>query len=121
MKNLLRLFSATAVVTVLSGCVIAFGDGDVRSNWRDVERKNMNSIEDLQMGAELSAVRSKLGEAQFVEAFAGKDGDYKVLFYRTQHARSDGETTRDETTPVVFRNGHLIGYGKRVYDSAVIN
>lgn len=121
MKNLIRIIISAGLVSSLSACVIAFGDGDGRSDWRDTERRNMNRIEELHMGAELGAVRGKLGEPQFVEAFAGKDGDYKVLFYRTQHAHSDGETTRDETTPVVFRNGVLIGYGKRVYDNAVMN
>lgn len=123
MKNLTRALLVFAAVSSLSGCVIAFGDtdGDLRSGWRDSEKRNMALIENLNMGTDIAVAREKLGEPNFVEGFAGNDGDYKVLFYRTQHAHSDGETTRDETTPVVFRNGKLMGYGKRVYDAAIIN
>jgi hypothetical protein len=38
------------------------------------------------------------------------------LFYRTQRKHSDGETTRDETTPLVFRDNRLIGWGDGVYN-----
>lgn len=42
---------------------------------------------------------------------------HRVLFFRTQHRHSDGETSRDETTPLVFRNDTLIGWGDDVLAS----
>ena len=46
------------------------------------------------------------------------DGEeVQVLFYRTNHKHSDSGTTRDETTPLVFRNDQLAGWGTRVYES----
>ena len=51
------------------------------------------------------------------EAFMDDGEEVRVLFYRTNHKHSDGETTRDETTPLVFRNDQLVGWGTRVYES----
>jgi hypothetical protein len=36
---------------------------------------------------------------------------YQVLYYRTHRTHSDGETTKDETTPLVFKDSALIGWG----------
>jgi hypothetical protein len=49
------------------------------------------------------------------EAFTDGDDEVRVLFYRTQRRHSDGDTTRDETTPLVFRNDLLVGWGDAVY------
>lgn len=35
-----------------------------------------------------------------------------ILRYRTHHRHSDGETTRDETTPLVFVDGTLAAWGE---------
>ena len=40
---------------------------------------------------------------------------YEVLFFRTHRTHSDGETTKDECTPLVFRDGVLIGFGDKAY------
>jgi hypothetical protein len=58
------------------------------------------------------SVVEQLGAPDFSEAFSKKDDSYRVLFYRTQHEHSDGETTKDETTPLVFKNDRLIGWGQ---------
>ena len=59
----------------------------------------------------------RLGTPADSEAFTRDGEEVRVLFYRTQHRHSDGETSRDETTPLVFRSGELVGWGQRVYDS----
>jgi len=32
------------------------------------------------------------------------DDEYRVLYYRTQRLHADGDTTKDETTPLIFKN-----------------
>ena len=57
---------------------------------------------------------TRLGAPDFSEAFQHNDDNYRVLYYRTQHRHSDGDTTIDETTPLVFKNDHLIGWGEDI-------
>jgi hypothetical protein len=40
-----------------------------------------------------------------------------VLFYRTHRRDGDGVTTKDECTPLVFKNGLLIGWGDAAYQA----
>ena len=44
--------------------------------------------------------------------------EIEVLFFRTRHRHSDGETTPDETTPLVFVDGELVGWGAAAYEDA---
>nr|WP_238946885.1 DUF3192 domain-containing protein [Seongchinamella unica] len=41
----------------------------------------------------------------------------RVLFYRTERNKSDGATSRDETTLLVFRNDRLAGWCSSVYQA----
>jgi hypothetical protein len=41
-----------------------------------------------------------------------------VLLYRTRLVREDGRTTRDETTPLVFVDGELVGWGESAVENA---
>ncbi|PKL94995.1 MAG: hypothetical protein CVV18_07155, partial [Gammaproteobacteria bacterium HGW-Gammaproteobacteria-8] len=51
-------------------------------------------------------------EPAFSEAFTIDGVAHRVLFYRTQRVEGDGVTTRDETTPLVFVEGRLAGWGE---------
>ncbi|MFN4289656.1 MAG: DUF3192 domain-containing protein [Permianibacter sp.] len=117
-KTILAL--SLALSTTLTGCVIAIGpDGfDSGDSVTRSDRKMREKIAALPLGQTLAAVRDELGEPQFTEAFNGKDGEYRVYFYRTHRTQEDGETTRDETTPLVFRDGKLIAVGMDAYRSA---
>jgi hypothetical protein len=101
----------------LSGCVIvADGDWDdddyTSSNWKAEQKQNRESISNLSLGQERSEIVSLMGAATFTEAFTGENGSgYQILFYRTQREHGDGDTTKDETTPLVFENDKLIGWG----------
>ena len=66
---------------------------------------------------ERSQVVGRLGAPHFSEAFTRDGEEFRVLFFRTRHRHSDGETSRDETTPLVFRNDTLIGWGDDVLAS----
>ena len=116
--NTLRLFSASFALILLSGCVVVNGEsGWHNSDWQKEQRKNREAIAELQIGMERSQVVSRLGVPEFSEAFTRDGDEFRVLFFRTRHRHSDGETSRDETTPLIFRNDTLIGWGDNVLAS----
>jgi hypothetical protein len=106
---------------VLSGCVVHVGNGDWddndRSHWQSQQKENRNYINSVDLGTGVKEVINALGEADFVEAYEKDGKTVKVLFYRTHHKSSDGSTTKDETTPLVFVNGVLKGIGKKAYQN----
>ena len=112
MKFLLNSSLATLLAVSLSGCIV-IGDRDNwnDSDWEQTQQDNREVISDLVLNSALKNVRLKLGAPNFSEAFTHSDEQYRVLYYRTQHRHSDGDTTKDETTPLVFKNDKLIGWG----------
>jgi len=114
MKSYRSFIAASSLALVLSGCVISVHDGDdgYTSSWKNKQKENAELISQLQLGTLINDVTADLGGADDSEGFSYKGADYVVLYYRTRHVRSDGETTRDETTPLVFKNGKLIGWGE---------
>jgi hypothetical protein len=102
----------------LSGCVISVdGDGDYghTSSWQDSERKNRKYIANLQPDASYEEVLSSMGVADFNEFYKTNEDNYRVLYYRTQRLEGDGVTTKDECTPLIFKNGSLAGWGESAY------
>jgi len=119
MKFLLNLAVAAFLATTMAGCVVIGGDHDWDDNdWESQQRENREIISNLKLGTERARVVTKLGAPHFSEAFSRGDDEYRVLFYRTQHVRSDGDTTKDETTPLVFKNDQLIGWGEEALAKA---
>ncbi|MCO7226525.1 DUF3192 domain-containing protein [Pleionea sp. CnH1-48] len=110
---------AIIAVSMLSGCVIAVGGDHDRysGDWKETQEKNRQLISQLQIGSSIAQVSDILGEAADSEGFEKDDGRYTILYYRTQHRHSDGETTRDETTPVIFKDGRLLGWGTSLLHS----
>jgi hypothetical protein len=117
-KTGLQALLVLALASSLGGCVFAIGDGDNgyhKDEHTKTEERNRNLIGLLPLGATLADVQTQLGVPDFSEALHGKAGDYRVLRYRTQHVHSDGDTTRDETTGLIFLNGKLDGIGETAY------
>lgn len=119
MNRVITLTAALACMATLSGCVIIGGEHGWKSSndWQDEQRENREAIAALDIGMARSDVTQRLGTPAFSEAYTRDEDEYRVLFYRTQHRHSDGDTSRDETTPLVFRNDVLIGWGDEVYAS----
>jgi hypothetical protein len=106
----------------LSGCVISVnGDGEYahQSDWQVKEQKNRKHISQLQPDASYDKITHRMGIADFNESYAKGDDTYQVLYYRTQRMDDDGVTTKDECTPLVFKNSVLVGWGESAYN--VIN
>jgi hypothetical protein len=113
-----KLLALPIVLLSLTGCVIVSGEHGWNSgDWQDEQRENRRVISTLEIGMERGDVVSRLGTPSFSEAYSREGDEYRVLYFRTQHRHSDGETSRDETTPLVFRNDTLIGWGDDVVAS----
>ena len=101
----------------LTGCVIvADGDWDdddySSTSWKADQKQNRDNISNLTLGLVRTEVISQMGTPTFTEAFTADNGSgYQILYYRTHRQHSDGETTKDETTALVFENDKLIGWG----------
>lgn len=116
MKNTSAL-SGLVLAALLTGCVVHVNDdsGYAGEDWRARQEYNRDVIAHLEIGQTRSEVEERLGRPDFTEAYTHEGSEYLILHYRTQHRKGDGETTRDETTPLVFRDGHLEGWGDTVY------
>lgn len=115
-----RLAALILSSTALTGCVVAIGNDGFQEDeqWEQEQRRNDRYIDGVQLGTSINAIRADLGEADFQDSFQ-RDGEvFDVLYYRTHHSHSDGKTTRDETTPMVFVDGLLVGYGPTAIENA---
>ncbi len=118
-KKLANFGIAALFAVSLSGCIVIGGDHDDDNyeSWRAVQKENLQTISNLSLGTSRSQVLDIMGVPAFSEAVTKGDEQYQILYYRTQHRHSDGETTKDETTPLVFKNDSLIGWGQQAVSS----
>jgi hypothetical protein len=115
-NHLIRLGLVALLSLAATGCVYVNGENvGWDDDWQKEQRINRNEISKLEIGTTRGAVIERLGTPTDSEAFTHEGEEVRVLFYRTQRKHSDGETTRDETTPLVFKNDLLIGWGNQVY------
>lgn len=121
MKIISNLLVAVFLSVSLSGCIVV-GGGDWRddnnSSWKKEQMNNKEVISQLEINDSRLSILEQLGAPSFSEAFIKGNDNYRILFYRTQHEHSDGETTKDETTPLVFINDSLVGWGMDALDLA---
>ena len=117
MYSKLLLISLASVA--LSGCMIHIGSGDgdsSHSSWQNRQLENRKYIAQLARNEKKDAVLSVLGAPDFSESIS-KDGKrITVLFYRTHRVDSDGQTSKDETTPLIFVNEQLDSWGHSAYN-----
>ena len=115
MNQFLKLSLLGLLLTTLGGCISINGSHNWDDkNWKDTQEANRKIISELAIGTERSNVLMRLGTPSFSEAFVKDEEEYSVLFYRTHHTKSDGETAKNETTPLIFKNDILIGWGNEV-------
>lgn len=116
-----KTVSLLALASLLTGCVVAIGDKDYEgsknsdSEWRKKQQDNLTQINQFQPGIAFNEVISLMGNPDFTEFLIKDEQQIQVLFYRTQHQRSDSKTTKDECTPLVFINGQLHSWGDKAY------
>ena len=120
MNRLVQLTGTLLLATTLSGCVIAIGNSafDMEEEWKQRQDRNVDYIHHLDLGRSIASIESDLGHADFVESFQREGDTFRVLYYRTQRVHDDGKTTMDETTPLVFIDRELVGWGRSAIDKA---
>lgn len=120
MNRLTQITATLLLATSLSGCIIAIGNNafDDEEEWQQRQNRNVNYIQHLDLGRGLASIEADLGNADFVESFQRDGDDFRVLYYRTQRVHDDGKTTMDETTPLVFIDRELVGWGHSAIDKA---
>lgn len=115
---LAKFVLAAAMAASLSGCVVAVGgdhDFNDDNGWKKTQRFNQEQINKLALDMTSDDIRTLLGAPDFTESF-NKDGTtVQVLFYRTHHVKSDGKTSKDECTPLIFKHNKLSGWGDKAY------
>lgn len=80
--------------------------------------KNNNALLTLEMDMKKQEVLKIMGKPDLNEAYKSLNGKrMTIFFYYTQRKWSDGSVTKDETTPVVFENGKLVGWGSEFYEN----
>ncbi|MDP2716129.1 DUF3192 domain-containing protein [Rheinheimera sp.] len=113
-----KFFIAAALAVTLSGCVIAVGgdhEFDDDSNWKKTQQYNQQQISKLALDSSAEDIRTLLGTPDFTESFSHEGETVTVLFYRTHHHKSDGKTTKEECTPLIFKQNLLTGWGDKAY------
>lgn len=117
-KSLLVMLAVAPLTLGLTGCVVAVGgDKDHMGNYNfeDREYENRKKIAQLQINSSFADVQARLGVADFNEVYSKDDGNVQVLYYRTNRKHKDGITTKDECTPLIFKNGMLVSWGEKAY------
>lgn len=109
------------------GCVISVRDGDPHSgfirdddgDWRKRQNRNAEAVSRIELGRTRDSVLAEMGTPDMTESFVRDGREFLVLFYRTRLMHEDGELTRDETTPLVFVDDLLVGWGQSAVENAM--
>ena len=117
-KIISRIIIALAAYAIFVGLVVTFyDDSPANMKWEDREAYNRQFIAKLQLDSfTFDQAIEKLGSPDITEAKKVNDVNFQVMFYRTQHIKSDGITTQDECTALLFKNGVLSAIGKAAYE-----
>ncbi|NQZ20508.1 MAG: DUF3192 domain-containing protein [Colwellia sp.] len=116
-KVVIRILIALAIYGVFVTLVVNFyDDSPADMAWGDRESFNRQYIGKLSLKEfNFDQAIKELGSPDITEAKKVDDSNFQVMFYRTQHVKSDGFTTQDECTALLFKNGSLIAIGKTAY------
>jgi len=120
-KNLFKAMILMSQLALVSGCVIAVNTSEFdedSDSWHKRQKQNREAIAEMVLGRTQPSIEDQMGSPDFVESFQRGGEKFVVLYYRTHRTEGDGETTKDETTPLVFVDGELVGWGESAVDHA---
>lgn len=117
-KVIVRILIALAIYGVFVTLVVNFYDDSPSDmQWGDRESYNRQYIGKLALEKfNFEQAIEELGSPDITEAKKVDNNNFQVMFYRTQHMKSDGFTTQDECTALLFKNSSLIAIGKTAYE-----
>lgn len=114
-KIITRILLALSAYAVFVALVVTFyDDSPDKMKWSDREAYNRQFIAKIQLERfTFEQALEQLGSPDITEARKVANDNFQVMFYRTQHVKSDGMTTQNECTFLFFVNGVLkeIGLG----------
>ncbi|WP_257326572.1 DUF3192 domain-containing protein [Pseudoalteromonas rhizosphaerae] len=114
------LILGLGVYALIATLVITFYKDDPQAMiWQDREAFNKRYIAKLSIETptNLNTVLEYLGSPDLTFAIRDNEEVWQIIFYRTQHIKSDGITTMDECTGLLFKNGELILWGPSAFDA----
>ena len=116
-KVIYRILLALAAYGIFVILVVTFyDDNPANMKWEDREAFNRQYIGKIKLDSfTFEQALAELGSPDITEAKKSNGENYQVLFYRTQHMKSDGITTLEECTPLLFTNGMLTAIGSTAY------
>ena len=116
-KIIAIILAALAAYGIFVTLVVNFyDDSPANMQWEDREAYNQQFITKLELEKfNFNSAIEQLGSPDITEAKIVNESRYQVSFYRTQHVKSDGITTQDECTALLFTNGILTAIGKTAY------
>ena len=86
--------------------------------WRAIQARNRKNLMKLELEMTKNKVVQIMGTPTLNEAYkTGDEGELVILFYYTNRKWADGNFTKDECIPIVFKNGKLIGWGDEFYQN----
>jgi hypothetical protein len=101
-----------------AGVLSLYEEDPDQMHWEDRQAYNLKFINKLSIDNDVQKnyIIDSLGSPDITEAKQVEGSTLQVMFYRTNHKKSDGITTKDECTPLLFKNGRLIAWGDGVYE-----
>ncbi|AWB58092.1 MULTISPECIES: DUF3192 domain-containing protein [unclassified Colwellia] len=117
-KVIARILIALIAYGIFVALVVNFyDDSPAQMQWEDREAYNRQFIAKLELkNFNFNSAIEQLGSPDITEAKLVDETSYQVSFYRTQHVKSDGITTQDECTALLFTNGVLTAIGNTAYE-----
>lgn len=115
---IVKLLTVAVLAGAVSACTINVGNDSGKNSdtqWKHTQQYNLSYVNSLQQGISLDDVKTALGTPDFSESFNRDNNEIIVLFYRTHHVKSDGKTTKNECTPLIFKQNKLAGWGDKAY------
>ncbi|AWL12630.1 hypothetical protein HMF8227_02172 [Saliniradius amylolyticus] len=99
----------------MAAVVLYYPDSPEDMDWEDREQYNKVQIGKLTLGQTRQAILDLMGSPDISEAKKLAGQTYQIMFYRTQHMESDGITTMNECTPLLFVDDKLVAWGEGSY------
>lgn len=118
MKKRIWLMLALAIplYPLLTWLVLTYYQDDpAKMIWNDREAYNHKYISQLNPQAQLTQEQliAKLGGPDITEAERVGNNTYQLMYYRTKRDISDGITTKQECTALLFKNQQLIALAEQ--------
>lgn len=118
-KFIIRAIIAVAIYAISVALVLKFyDDNPSKMQWEEREDYIRNFLTTVELNKfTFDEALHLLGSPDITEAKRIDNDYYQVTFYRTHHVKSDGITTQEECTPLLFKNNLLLVSGKNAYES----